>query len=89
MHNDTHIKMAMGNSLSGFDQPSPSLQGEGGIFPVLVPAKSIGGHLILIPVPRRAKEEDHTDTLEKTGPSTRQSRTLGRHSADDEGRVSI
>jgi hypothetical protein len=34
----------------------------------------------------KAEEEDHTNTLEKTGPSTRQSRTLVRH---DEGRVSI
>jgi hypothetical protein len=34
----------------------------------------------------KAKEEDHTNTREKTGPSTRQSRTPVRH---DEGRVSI
>jgi hypothetical protein len=36
--------------------------------------------------PEKAKEEDHIDTPEKIGPSTRQSRTLVRH---DKGRVSI
>jgi hypothetical protein len=37
-------------------------------------------------MPEKAKEEDHTDTPEKMGPSTQQSCTPGRH---DEGRVSI
>ena len=44
------IKMAMGNSSSGIDPPSPSPQGE--IFPIPVPAKTIGGHLFPIPIPR-------------------------------------
>jgi hypothetical protein len=37
----------------------------------------------------RTEEEVLTYTQEKTGPSTRASRTLGQDNADDEGHVSI